>query len=644
MTWRAFLIGIISVAGLNLLDPYSSFIKGGGWLTIGSFPAGAVLFIVVITLVLNVLLKLLQRGWELNQPELMLIWCLLVVGAVIPCEGLGRHWYTMLAGAPYYARRVDIPWEDGGALEQAPEAFVLSKNPRSEAARLYYEGGGEHQRVPWSAWLKPLLNWTAFLLLLYLAVFFMCGIIRRQWVDVERLMFPLARVPLEFTEGAAGGGLLPDLFTSPPFIKGVFFALAVRLVTALPLVFGAQSGVQLMIPFKNVLVDTPLEFMDFDNLIIQLPIIGFAFLVPADVSLSVWFFFLFSRAELLTAHWLALPEAGGTWSPMMRWQQFGAYVVFAAGILIMSRRHLAAVLRKAVGAGRDVDDSDEPIGYPLALWGFLAAVLGCLVWYHLQGMRILTGFVALLLILTSYLIYARVVAQGGVPVVRTLWSLPHVMEGIGGTGMFTGAGAVVVSAQGSLVLEGASTVLAPMAINAFRISDVFGRRRKWLLPALFMALLVGLVCTTWVVLTQAYDMGAVNFSATWGVQNLARGVFNNSQRIITGGEAEVARLHVRPLLIGSVGMAFLMFMRARFYWWPIHSIGLLTCSSWNMMARLWFPFFLGWLTKVGIMKFAGGRMLRKARDFFIAVIIVDSFLTGLSAVVRTISGGTIPTF
>ncbi|MFO7956727.1 MAG: DUF6785 family protein [Candidatus Brocadiia bacterium] len=643
MTWRAFIIGIISVAALSLISPYSSFIKGGGWLTIGAFPAGAVLFIVIITLGLNVLLKQIRRGWELSRPELMLIWCLLIVGSIIP-TGLGRHWYTLLAGAPYYARRPDIAWEDGGSLERAPAGIVLSKNPRSEAARLYYEGGGETQRVPWSAWLKPLLNWTAFVLLLYLAVFFMCGIIRRQWVDVERLMFPLARVPLEFTEGAAGERMLPELFTSPPFVKGMLFALSLRLVLALPLLFGAETRVQLTVPFKDVLMGTPLEFMYFDNLIIHLPIVGFAFLVPADVSLSVWFFALFSRTELLVAHWLALPEAGGTWSPMMRWQQVGAYLVFAVGILLMSRRHLFGVLRKAVGIGRDVDDSEEPISYPVAFWGFLLVLAGCLVWYHIQGMRVLTGFVAVMLLLLSYLIYARVVAQGGVPQVSTLWSLPHVMEGFGGAGIFTAQGAVVVSSQGWLLLEGAGIGLAPMAINAFRISDVFGKRRRWLFPALFSALLVAIACTTWVVLTRAYSMGAVNFSSSWEIQHLARAVFNNAQRTMTGGESEVARLHVRPFLMGSLGMAFLMFMRARFYWWPVHSIGLLICSSWGMFARLWFPFFLGWLTKVGIMKLAGGRMLRKARDFFIAAIIVDSFITGLSAVVRTLSGGAVPTF
>jgi len=96
-------------------------------------------------------------------------------------------------------------------------------------------------------------------------------------------------------------------------------------------------------------------------------------------------------------------------------------------------------------------------------------------------------------------------------------------------------------------------------------------------------------------------------------------------------------------MMGFFGMAFLMFMRARFYWWPIHSIGLLSCSSWHAN-RLWLPFLLGWMCKVGIMRLAGGRALRKARDFFIALIIVEATMDGVSTIVRTISGGHVPGF
>jgi hypothetical protein len=97
------------------------------------------------------------------------------------------------------------------------------------------------------------------------------------------------------------------------------------------------------------------------------------------------------------------------------------------------------------------------------------------------------------------------------------------------------------------------------------------------------------------------------------------------------------------MAFGAIITAVVMFLRARFYWWPIHPIGLLSLSSWHAH-RLWLPFLLGWLTKVCIMKFAGGKLLHQARYFFIGLIIVESFVGGVSALVRVISDGAVPGF
>ena len=93
-------------------------------------------------------------------------------------------------------------------LPRAPEGILLSKNPHSVAARHFYEGTpqGEVVRVPWGYWWPVIRNWGVFICLYYLATFFLFGLLRKQWVEAERLAFPLARVPLEFTEGSGEPG------------------------------------------------------------------------------------------------------------------------------------------------------------------------------------------------------------------------------------------------------------------------------------------------------------------------------------------------------------------------------------------------------------------------------------------------------
>ena len=639
MTLRAFVVGVLLVAGFSSLEPYSGFGHGWGGFGGSTFPASAVLVLVVLSLVVNAILRLARRGWEFKRSELMLVWCMVTVGTTYPAV-YGRHLYAQMATGPYMARRADLAWEEDGALTHAPEGLVLSKSPKSVAARQYFEGSDG--RVPWRHWVGPLGNWFLFFVLLSVAVLCAVGIARRQWSESERLMFPLARVPLEFSEGGAEGGFLPRLFSEKGFQMGLIFTGAFRLLRALPLFFGGTSTIQIMLPMRRIFAETPLAAMSFDDITFWPQAVGFAFLVPADVSLSVWFFYWVARMELLATSWLGLGNIGGTYGSLMGWQQAGAYIAITVGMLIMARRHLAAVFLKALWL-RSADDSAEPIPYRLAAWGLVLSLAGCVAWYCWHGMGILGGTMALALVMCWYVVYARMVAQAGIYSGRTVWSLPRMVNGLTGGHGLTGPGAVIASIQDTLLVTGGSAFLAPMAINALRISDVFPKRkRRLLVPALMAAFLVSLVCCTYWALATAYDMGALNMSGSWAQVREPIWRYKAADSIIRGS-TEYSKCHWGPLAIGAASMSFMLFMRARFYWWPIHGIGLLTCSSWNAH-RLWLPFLMGWLAKVGIMKYAGGRTLRSARYFFIALILVEAAVGGLSTLIRIASKGLVPGF
>jgi hypothetical protein len=639
MTLRAFAIGVLLVAAFALLEPYSAHGHGWGGFGGSAFPGSPVLVLVVLSLGVNGIVRLVRRGWELKRPELMLVWCMVTVG-VVYADSHGRHLYSMLACGPYMAGRPDLAWEEGGALTHAPEGLMLSKDPRSVAARQYYEGSGG--RVPWRYWLRPLANWSAFFVLLALAVCCMAGTLRRQWVESERLMFPLARVPLEFTEESAGGGFLPRLFSEKGFRTGVLLTLAFRLFRALPLFFGGTSAMPLTIPMRQIFEGTPLAPMSFDDIEFWPQAVGFAFLVPADVSLSVWVFYWVARMELQTTGWLRMWEYGGTYGILMGWQQAGAYIAFTVGMLIMARQHLVTVVKKALWLG-SADDSEEPVSYRVATWGLVLSLGGCLAWYLWHGMSMLGAIIALALVMCWYIVYARMVAQAGLYTGRTVWQLPNMVHGLSLGHALTGPGALIASMQDTMLVTGGSAFVAPMAINAFRISEVFPRRRRrLLLPVLMLAFIVALVCCSYSALVTAYEMGGLNMADSWAAVREPIWRYKAADNIIRGAP-QYSRCYWGPLAIGLGSMSFMLFMRARFYWWPIHGIGLLTCSSWNAH-RLWLPFLLGWLTKVSIMKYTGGRTLRSARYFFIALILVEATVGGISTIVQILSKGAVPGF
>jgi hypothetical protein len=475
-----------------------------------------------------------------------------------------------------------------------------------------------------------------------IAVFCMTGILRRQWLESERLMFPLARVPLEFSEGSAEGGWLPNLFHEKGFRLGLVLTLSFRLFRALPLFFGSDSTMSLAIPMRQVFALTPLSAMSFDDIEFWPQAVGFAFLVPADVSLSVWFFYWVARWELQAASWLRLSEYGGNYGHLMGWQQAGAYIAFTVGLIIMARRHLKAVFLKALCIRR-ADDSEEPVSYRLGAWGLMLALAGCIVWYILNGMNLLGSVLALALIMCWYIVYARMVAQAGLYSGRTIWQLPRMVYALSGGHGLTGPGAVIVSLQDTLCISGSSGYLAPMAINAFRIAEVFKKgRRRLLLPVLLFTFLVAMFVSSYAALKTAYTLGGLNMADSWAAVREPQWRYAAADSIIRG-QGHYDKLYWGPLAMGIGGMGLMMLLRSRFYWWPIHGVGLLACSSWNAH-RLWLPFFLGWATKMCIMKFTGGQTLRSARYFFIALILAEATVGGLSSALRIITHGATPGF
>jgi len=240
-----------------------------------------------------------------------------------------------------------------------------------------------------------------------------------------------------------------------------------------------------------------------------------------------------------------------------------------------------------------------------------------------------------------YVACARIVAQGGVYITRGNWLLVDTLHGA--TGGLAGSGAVMGSFM-TWMLSG-MPALPPLAMDAFRISSVFKKRRGLFVLPLVAAMLVALVATHYMTLKQAYGVGALNFSGNvWGTREGAIWVFGQAQRIIAQ-PAQSSKFYWASFGIGAVMTAVLMIMRGRFYWWPLHPIGLVVSASGSSDSnRIWFPFLLGWLAKVAIMKFAGGHMLRATRHFFVGFILTEVFLGSLGVMTTLLTRGAVPAF
>ena len=116
-----------------------------------------------------------------------------------------------------------------GELITAMVMMVATAIPRRCGG--LYEGG---MPVPW---MPVLLRWLAFYGAFYLALVCVMAILRRQWVEHERLPLPMAQVPLDMFRFAAGvAGMTVWLWQAgmPGWVAPIFVLAALVIFTGSP--------------------------------------------------------------------------------------------------------------------------------------------------------------------------------------------------------------------------------------------------------------------------------------------------------------------------------------------------------------------------------------------------------------------------
>jgi hypothetical protein len=157
---------------------------------------------------------------------------------------------------------------------------------------------------------------------------------------------------------------------------------------------------------------------------------------------------------------------------------------------------------------------------------------------------------------------------------------------------------------------------------------------------LFWAMLLGLVITY-----AAACLCAVWIGYRFGGANMDPWFYGNFPRLPWEWSGSAIGLHGPPSLArmawagaGAAIMTGLVLAQRTLFWWPLHPVGLLVCSS-HMVRYFWFSVFMGWLIKVLLTTFAGPSSYRPARRFFIGSVMGCFLAGGIWAIIDTLVGG-----
>src|SRR5574340_558132 len=314
LTWRAVLLGLVGSAAVAVWIHHAELILGGDRghtaLANTSIPVGA--FGALVALVAaNQLVRRWRPRLALAQSELITSYVMMTVSTVLASSG-GIHFLIPTLTAAFHFATPANQWT---YFHQWIPTWFAPRDPAALDA--FYVGGAS---IPIDVWLVPFLVWGGFLLAFVGATLCLSAILRRPWIDHERLTFPTVVLPLELTE--AGGALLRNRLLWVGF--GVAFGIG--LINNLHLNYPVVPGIQVRsIDLSPMLPDAPWSAVGYTPISFYPFVTGIAYLLSREVTFSYWVFYLLSKAELIFC------AAGG-------WRQPGAstatdppYLHLAAG-------------------------------------------------------------------------------------------------------------------------------------------------------------------------------------------------------------------------------------------------------------------------------------------------------------------------
>jgi len=620
---RAISLGILCMAILAAVTPVSDLLIQGTWIAACHLPIGAV-FMLSIFLLLRPFTRRL-----LSSDDLITIYVLMLVGAGIPSLGLSAYLIPILAAPIYYA----TPENEWSSLFfQHIPSWLAMMDERS--ARFFYEGLPGGTVVPWRIWIKPLAMWSIFALAMFAVMYSLCVILRRQWVERERLIFPLVQLPLEMigTENDSTffrNGLMWMGFGIPFLIhawNGLHFHLPI-----LP-------EIRLFYDLGRYLTEKPWNIIRPLWAIVHFSVIGFVYLLPTDLSFSLWFFYFAFHAQSVIGVVMGKRirnVTGYAVKDFAAYQMAGALATFVILALWRARGNLRAIFRKAFLNDPKVDDSHEPLPFRWAVLMLMFGLLTMIVWSVIAGVS--WGWITAVLVIFAFTLIGmtRMVSEGGLLFIQTPYRPLDLISPLTGTARIPPASLTVLAFQEMIFMFDIRSMPMPSMMDSFKLTErpLFNRRRLSLsiLLSTLVAMGVSYVSVMWI----CYRYGGINLSR-WFCVGAPQLPFRRLSAMLINPE-EPNGAYVAYMGIGAAVMLGLSIMRQRFLWWPFHPLGYAMGPSWPMI-QLWFSILIGWAAKSVIMRYGGIRSYRTYRPLFLGMVLGEFISGGVWLIIDFLAG------
>lgn len=633
------------------------------------------IFILTVFLLVNELLRRISARVALHRNEILVIYVMVTVASALAGHDLVQVVAPQVI-TPFYLASPENKWEE--LFFRYIPAHLSIRDPRIyEPAFEGYTTFFTKERM--LAWAAPACSWAIFLFVLSTVMLAINAILRRRWMDLEKLNYPITHLPLDLS--------LPGLPLFRNWLMWLGFGLAAlvdinnglhELLPSWPLikvrvVHYDQYMRTLFVGYPwRALAGTRISFYPFA--------IGIGLLLPLDLAFSCWFFYMFWKAQRLVSLLLGLDKIPGF--PYVEEQSSAAYLGLTAFALWMARHYLKEVwatlmqprasisvseaasentedalayaqedMASAQPCSAEADlvltpspvaissgpphsarDRDEPLSYSVAIWIIAGGFVFLIAFARALGMWAWLAVLFFLLYFGISLAVTRVRAELGPPAHDLHRGGPDLIL----TNIF-GTNRAILDAQQLTALKlcfwfnrAYRAHPMPIQLEAFKIAQAAGIRQSAMAGALTLATFVG-VFAAWIVqihLFYSYGMAA---RAGGTSRYFGQEPFNELASWLN------APFPTRWPRLGAYAVGFfftwlLMTLRVNFIWWPFHPVGYAISSSWSMNC-LWLPILIAWLIKTVILHYFGFKTFERAIPFALGLIMGEFVIGSLWTII-----------
>lgn len=601
-TWRAILLGLL------LAIPHTFFsIQTPTPSTV------SLIYPVVLNLTFLVILNLALKRWlkkiAFSQGELLTIYTMLSLAVAIAGHDV-MHVMAPILGHAFWFATPENEWQSL-FFRYLPRWLVMDDLRILEGL---YEGDSSIYNWHYiKAWLTPVFWWSMMLFALMMVMLGLNTFIRKQWMENERLAYPIIQLPLAMTRD--GGSR--SFFLNRMLWIGIAIGGGINLINGLHTFFPAIP----LIPIRSINIgpyftEKPLSAIGWTPVCFFPFVIGLSYFMPLDLAFSCWFFYLLWKVELILGASMGLrsfPEF-----PYIKPQSSGAYLAIGVIGLWSARRHIRHVV-KGVFDRSSIDDANEPMGYRAAL-GFVILGLAFLIFFCLKaGMSlwafgIFFGFYFMLVFALT-----RLRAELGPPV-NELYNVgpDQMIPKIFGTRRL-GSSNLAMFAMFWGFNRAHRCNPMPYQLEGFKLAEESRTTPKHLIAAMVLVSMLALWVAFWGFLHVYYKQGFGGGFGWEAYRNLERWLY-----YMPGRDTAATGF----MSGGFIFVLILTFLRRRLLWWSLHPVAYPLASSWTMN-WMWFPIFISWLIKRLLLRHGGIAAYRRAIPFFFGLILGEYFIGGI---------------